>query len=401
MSEQPHMTHWKFTASILFLGALALIAISFMLRESNSNLEQRLIDSANQLRESKDQVKKNEDLILTLTDRLKSAQELANDLRQTIERSYAKLEETKDKFIRQLAAAEMKNSDLQLEISKLQLQITSLGEEIADLKERIEGYQTEIADLKKQVAQQQTQIASLEGLLEKRRREPFKNSVDIWMVPINDGAYQMGSPPGAPGAEPDEKIHAVQLTRPFYMSAYEVTQQQYSMVIKARPPWEDEEFVKNGPNYPASWVTYDHAVEFCRILTEHHAIPGATYRLPTEAEWEYACRAGAKAAPGGNNAWLGPNDQSPHPVGQKQPNLWGLYDMHGNVDEWCQDWYGPYDPKAVVNPTGPENGMDRVVRGGTVNLPPIVARSSNREFGDPMDSRSSRGFRVIRTYTAP
>jgi len=485
MNAQPHRTRWIFSSAVLFLGVLALIAICIVLSESNSGLEQRLVDSASQLRQSKDQVKKHEDLIRTLTASLKSSQELSSELQQALDRSYVELEEAKDEFRRQQAVAEMENRDLQLEISKLQLQITSLGKEIvglekrnqeqkikiadlekrideqrtliaalekrideqareivalekrigeqrteivalkktaadqvkeivvlkqrvldqlkeiADLKERIVGYQVEIAALNQQVANQQTQIASLDELLKKRRREPFINSVGIWMVPINDGQFQMGSLPNTPGAKPDEVLHDVQLTRPFYMSAHEVTQEQYSRVIKARPPWEGEAFVNNGPRYPASYVTYDDAVKFCDTLTAMEGIPGATYRLPTEAEWEYACRAGRNAPPGAVNAWLGPGDRPPQRVGQKRPNPWGLYDMHGNVEEWCQDWYGPYNLAAVVDPTGPDEGLKRVLRGGSINLPAIVARSASRESGDKDDIRSSRGFRVIRTYTAP
>jgi formylglycine-generating enzyme required for sulfatase activity len=182
--------------------------------------------------------------------------------------------------------------------------------------------------------------------------DPVINSVGMLLVPISAGDFQMGSPDSDSDAEDDEKPqHLVKITKPFYLGVYEVTQQQYQKVMGDRP-WQGKShlkeggeglsrtYVKEGPDYPAVWVTHDDAVEFFRKLSEQEDVE---YRLPTEAEWESACRAGITtvfsfgddASKLGQYAWYDENawdigEDYAHRVGQKQPKPWGLYDMHGN-----------------------------------------------------------------------
>jgi formylglycine-generating enzyme required for sulfatase activity len=162
---------------------------------------------------------------------------------------------------------------------------------------------------------------------------------------------------------------------------YEVTQQQYEKVMGTNPS------TTKGPQNPVEKVSWNDAVEFCRKLS---ALPaeksaGYVYRLPTEAEWEYACRAGTQTAYSfgdseselGDYAWYDKNaGGTTHPVGSKKPNAWGLYDMHGNVFEWCQDWYGSYPSGSVTDPTGESSGSHRVVRGGAGTASPSAVRRS-------------------------
>jgi formylglycine-generating enzyme required for sulfatase activity len=157
------------------------------------------------------------------------------------------------------------------------------------------------------------------------------------------------------------------------------------------------------------YVSHDDAVEFCRRLSKQE---GVEYRLPTEAEWEYACRAGTTTAFSfgddeaklGQYAWYDKNawdigEKYAHRVGQKLPNPWGLYDMHGNVWEWCQDWYAPYGSETVVSdPVGPAQGDYRVLRGGSfLNLTSYV-RSAFRYAYQPVNRNTNFGFRAARTY---
>ena len=171
-------------------------------------------------------------------------------------------------------------------------------------------------------------------------------------------------------------------------------------------PWDVAKNVKEGDDYPASYVNWPDAVEFCRKLSEKE---GLEYRLPTEAEWEYACRAGTTTAYSfgddaselGEYAWYkenawGAGQKHPHTVGQKKPNPWGLYDMHGNVWEWCSDWRGDYSSESVTDPAGPSSGSSRVIRGGGWGSVAEDCRSSRRFKGFP-SSRiygSGFGFRV-------
>lgn len=158
--------------------------------------------------------------------------------------------------------------------------------------------------------------------------------------------------------------------------------------------------------YPVDQVSWEDAVEFCKKLSDlpEEKKVGPIYRLPTEAEWEYACRAGSKTAFNfgesakslGDYAWFGDNSGTQtHPVGEKKPNAWGLYDMLGNVGEWCSDWYGEYPKGAVSDPTGPRGGSCRVNRGAFWgSMGSRTGRSANRTGYDPSVRNSGLGFRV-------
>jgi formylglycine-generating enzyme required for sulfatase activity len=163
------------------------------------------------------------------------------------------------------------------------------------------------------------------------------------------------------------------------------------------------------PESPADGISWDEAGEFCKMLSQKAR---KTVRLPTEAEWEYACRAGTKTAYSfgndagklGDYAWFDRNsDKKTHAVGQKKPNPWGLYDMHGNVWEWCSDWYADsYLPAGqagakgkTVDPHGPDSGKERVQRGGAWTHNPKGCRSANRDRNDPTRRAQDMGFRVV------
>ena len=191
--------------------------------------------------------------------------------------------------------------------------------------------------------------------------DPIENSIGMVLVPIPAGEFLMGSPETEPGRRDNEVQHQVTLTKPFLLGVHEVTQGQWQAVM-GTTPWKGKEFVKEGDDYPATYVSWHDAVEFCRKLSEKE---GLEYRLPTEAEWEYACRAGTTTAYSfgddaselGEYAWYRENARNvgqkyAHTVGQKKPNPWGLYDMHGNVWEWCSDWYGDYPSGSVTDPQG-------------------------------------------------
>ncbi|MGI9443231.1 MAG: formylglycine-generating enzyme family protein [Rubripirellula sp.] len=200
-----------------------------------------------------------------------------------------------------------------------------------------------------------------------------------------------------------DQAHEVTLTKPFKMGVHEVTQAQYEQVMGVNP----SHF--KGANNPVEMVRWDDAVEFCRRLSELPAekAAGHVYRLPTEAEWEYACRAGTTTRFSfgddewklGDYAWHDGNaDDNTHPVGGKKPNAWGLYDMHGNVWEWCQDLYGDYPSGTVTDPTGAASGSFRVLRGDCWISSAENCRSAYRGRSNPWLRYYDRGFRV---YLSP
>ena len=229
--------------------------------------------------------------------------------------------------------------------------------------------------------------------------DPIENSIGMVLVPIPAGEFLMGSPETEPGRKRGEVQHQVTLTKPFLLGVHEVTQGQYEKVMGKNP----SRFT--GDNNPVERVSWDDAVEFCRKLSEKE---GVEYRLPTEAEWEYACRAGTTTVYSfgddvselGRYGWFSSNSGgTTHPVGGKRPNAWGLYDMHGNVFEWCQDWYGDYPSGSVTDPTGPASGDLRVLRGGSFSFQTSYVRSANRYYGFRPGFRNlNLGFRPARTY---
>jgi formylglycine-generating enzyme required for sulfatase activity len=191
--------------------------------------------------------------------------------------------------------------------------------------------------------------------------------------------------------------HRVRITEPFWIGLYDVTQQQYEAVVRTNP----SHF--KGPNNPVEKVSWKDAEEFCRRLSE---TAGQDVRLPTEAEWEYACRAGTATAfyfgddvgRLGDYGWYDRNSgYQTHPVGQKQPNAWGLYDMLGNVCEWCMDWYGEdyYAKSPEDDPQGPSAGQFRVQRGAAWLVWPDFCRSAMRSKDDPKLATDLGGFRVV------
>jgi formylglycine-generating enzyme required for sulfatase activity len=238
------------------------------------------------------------------------------------------------------------------------------------------------------------------------------------MVLIPAGSFDMGSPDSDKDAENDERPqHRVRIARPFYLGATEVTQGQYRAVTGENPS-----YFKGSYDLPVEMVSWHDAIAFCNKLSEREGLKpyyqfgtgvhsgGEGYRLPTEAEWEYACRAGSTtrysfgndAANLGEYAWyVGNSGGQMHPVGQKRPNAWGLYDMHGNVYEWCRDGYEAdyYQTRHGVNPLGPSQAALHVSRGGSWNFNPRNARAARRFRSAPEYRSDYLGFRLARVQS--
>jgi formylglycine-generating enzyme required for sulfatase activity len=233
------------------------------------------------------------------------------------------------------------------------------------------------------------------------------NSIGMKLVLIPKGTFQMGSPIEEEGARDAEGQHQVTISKDYYLGGTEVTQGQYEKVMGTNLSNFQKRVIRKSDSsmYPVEQVSWEDAVEFCKKLS---ALPdekkaGRVYRLPTEAEWEYACRAGSKTAYSfgesskslGDYAWFAGNGISQtHPVGEKNPNAWGLYDMHGNVWEWCSDWFDDYPEGAVTDPVGHEEGSSRVFRGGGWSYVAAYCRSAYRNGYFPSTRDDSLGFRV-------
>jgi len=282
--------------------------------------------------------------------------------------------------------------------------------------------------------------------------------LDLKMVRIEAGSFVMGSPQTEPERREDEIQHKVAISKPFYMGIYEVTQQQYydlmvpdfdhdswqyargpihaglAFFYRARKARYNYEGGKLTLQQPMECVSWNKAVEFCMKVTERERAAGRlpegyVYRLPTEAEWEYACRAGSTGPYNvkGDGDLKDPLKKrrylksfanigagKPTDVGVRKPNAWGLYDMHGNVYEWCLDWYGPYPAGEVTDPVGPAEGKKRVARGGCFNgapphsppgvvvradsfsgMGPFLRSASRYQFYPDIDFYAIVGFRIV------
>jgi formylglycine-generating enzyme len=242
----------------------------------------------------------------------------------------------------------------------------------------------------------------------------IQQSVTTNMVYISPGTFTMGSPTNEVDRWPDETQHTVVLTHGFYICKYLVRQADYLALMGVNPSW-----FPNPPSLscPVEMVTWSDATNYCARFTQQEAAagrlaPGWQYRLPTEAEWEYACRAGTTTRfsygddPGYANltayAWYYDNSViMTHPVGQKMYNPWGLFDMQGNVDEWCLDWYGDYLSGTVTNPQGPDTGQHRVNRGGHYFSSGGFCRSAQRAHNTPATASDKIGFRIVLAPTQP
>ena len=233
--------------------------------------------------------------------------------------------------------------------------------------------------------------------------------IDIKLIPVPNGSFQMGS---TYDSDDEKPVHVVTLDA-FEMNATEITQGKYKDIMGENPS-----YFSGSNNLPVENVSWYDAVKFCNRLSEKAGLERCYdestwicdfskngFRLPTEAEWEYACRAGTKTeyytgdskSELSRTGWYSGNSGSnTHPVGQKEPNTWDLYDMHGNVWEWCNDWFGNYSSVSVTNPTGIQSGSFRVLRGGWWYDSARCCRSADRYYSKPDGSYYGIGFRVVR-----
>ncbi|MCK4872810.1 MAG: formylglycine-generating enzyme family protein [Phycisphaerales bacterium] len=238
-------------------------------------------------------------------------------------------------------------------------------------------------------------------------------------VRVQPGTFVMGSLEGEAGRDADETQREVTFTKGFHLAETPVTAGQWRAVMGGDPSASMTRWARllslgrqggrggrggrgGGEDYPVTCVSWNEAVTFCAVLSERE---GRSYGLPTEAEWEYACRAGSTTAYcfGDDRARLdeyawfkGNARRSPHPVALKKPNAWGLFDMHGHVWEWCQDFARPYDPAGapLTDPQGPVFGSSCVLRGGSWHDGPVCCRSAHRSRNTPVYRDRTVGFRI-------
>ncbi|HPO16848.1 MAG TPA: SUMF1/EgtB/PvdO family nonheme iron enzyme [Candidatus Hydrogenedentes bacterium] len=242
-------------------------------------------------------------------------------------------------------------------------------------------------------------------------RVMLPDNVPLDLIACSAGAFFMGSPDTEEGRYGNETQHQVTLTRGFSMGMYEITKRQWQAVM-GTSPWSDwPDYILDEPESPAVCISWDDAQDFAEALSDHTDME---FRLPTSAEWEYACRAGSQTRyywgedPSymligyGRYAWFEANArfggaQYAHIVGLMLPNAWGLYDMSGNVSEWCQDYWHVNSAHPETDPTGPASGTDRISRGGSWYTGAQYCRSANKRNDHPTYYDHALGFRIVRS----
>jgi formylglycine-generating enzyme required for sulfatase activity len=231
-------------------------------------------------------------------------------------------------------------------------------------------------------------------VIAKRRQPQYPANLKFEFVQIRPGEFDMGCSSGDSECYDSEKPqHRVRISKGFEMGKYPVTQAMWESVMGSNPSY------LKGADMPVIFVSWNHVQEFLRRLNAKN--DGYRYRLPTEAEWEYAARAGSTSARYGSLdsvAWYHDNAHNLlRPVGQKRPNAWGLYDMLGNIYQWVQDYFEKYDEQSpVTDPQGPSSGWYRVLRGGSVYENDRNVRASHRNSQPPERTSTSNGFRCVR-----
>jgi formylglycine-generating enzyme required for sulfatase activity len=234
----------------------------------------------------------------------------------------------------------------------------------------------------------------------KQRKIFTVKGVTFYMLYVPPGTFMMGSPVKEEGHKAEEIQHEATITRGFWIGRTEVAQKLYQAVTGKNPSYY------RGPDFPVENVSWNDAMALIRQLNDF--VHGGQFTLPTETQWEYACRGGSKGAYCFGNdrskleqyAWLGDNTHGKirlKPVATKKPNAWGIYDMHGNLWEWCRDWYGEYPMSPVTDPSGPPLGTEKVCRGGSWFSGKGGVRCADRDHVPPDYTSTSVGFRLTWT----
>ncbi len=424
---------------------------------AESRIKAGHFDKAEEYLNRADQVREGDQRVMAMWDKLHEARQKAkvSVVEEKMRLEEARLRAEAERKRKEQAEAERKKREREWAETELKRKLEE--QRLAELRrkeaEELERKRMEAAEAERKRKLEEKRLAELRRLAalekerirkeaeERKRREKerekerhpasikksFTNYFGMKFIKIPAGYFTMGSPLSEAGRYKRENQHGVNISRPFYMQTTEVTQGQWRAVMGSNPA----HFKHCGDNCPVEMVSWDDAQRFIRRLNKKSGV--SKYRLPTEAEWEYAARAGAKGATfssrfriiSNNNAkglspyaWYGGNscasykgasgcDKWPdkqiscstcgtHPVAQKRPNQWGLYDMLGNVHEWVNDWYGLYPSSPVSNPQGPSNGKERVTRGGSWTHYAKACRLAYRGSAKTGYKKSNLGFRVAR-----
>jgi len=410
MSEQTSHNRWQWAAIV------ALAVCLFYIIWQNYSGALRIEDAAEELMRMQDQlgaaVTEQQEVtqrVGQVVQQVDTAYQRIGEAQDSLDRLQQRMEEQVAEFHKQLEAAIAGQQSETRRLGQIEDQVfmamtrqQAATERLAELAGQVDSVTEELRAARAELDAVRGEIAALAAAgpaaaaSESRPPETWINDLEMTFVLVPAGSFDMGTESGDDDERP---VRPVTISEAFYLSRFEVTQAQWFAVMESDP----SEFTDD-PNRPVESVSWEDAQAFIAKLNATE--PGATYRLPTEAEWEYAARAGSATAYAFGDdaaqldayAWYADNAGNiTHPVGEKQPNAWGVHAMHGGVWEWVQDRYGPYPSAADAESPGPPPGNRRVIRGGSWLSPAEDCRAASRSHAHPAFRGAHVGFRLVRT----
>lgn len=413
MSQQTSQSRWQWAAIVVLAAGLLYIIwqnYSGTLRiqdaaEQLMHLQDQLGAAVTEQQEVTQRVGQVVQQVDTAFQSIEEAQTALDRLQQRMDEQLAELHNQLEPAIGDRQAEARRLGQLEDQVFTLMTRQQAAAQRLTDLAGQVESVTEELREARSDLDAVREEIAALAAAspavpVAAALPETWTNDLEMTFVLIPAGSFTMGSESGDADEQP---VRSVTITQPFYIGQFEVTQAQWFAVMES-----DTSQFSDDPQRPVENVSWEDAQEFISRLnlTQPSAteLPGATYRLPTEAEWEYAARAGSTtayafgddAAQLDTYAWYVDNaGNTTHPIGEKQPNAWGVHAMHGGVWEWVQDRYGPYPSEDADESVGPPPGIRRVLRGGSWLSPAEDCRAASRSHAHPAFRGSHVGFRLV------
>ena len=409
MEHQTSQNRWQWAAIVVLAAGLVYVAFQGLGAAARSRdaaqglaaLQNRLDMAVTEQQEATQQLAQVADRVNTAVQGVEESRAALDTLRQGMDDRLAALQSQLEPAVagQQSEARRLGQLEEQVftAITRQQAatqRVTDLAEQVESVTQGLEEARDELATVREEMAALAAASPAPEAVVEPS--ETWTNDLQMTFVLIPAGSFEMGSESGDDDERPVRSMH---IDEPFYISQFEVTQAQWFSVMESDPSqFSDDD------NRPVENVSWEDAQAFIDKLNATE--PGATYRLPTEAEWEYAARAGSTTAYAFGDdtaeldahAWYVDNSgNTTHPVGEKQANAWGAHAMHGGVWEWVHDRYGPYPSDADSDSPDPPPGLRRVIRGGSWLSPAEDCRAASRSHAHPSFRGANVGFRLVRT----
>ena len=403
MSQQASQNRWQWMAIAVLTAGLFYIlwqSHSGVLRiqdaaEELIRLQDQLGTAVTEQQEATQRVNQVVQQVDAAYQGIEEAQDSLDRLQQRMEEQLAELHEQLEPAIAGQQAETRRLGQLEDQVFMAMTRQQTTAERLTEVAGQVEAVAQELREARAEIAALAA-APSAAAVADVAPAKTWTNTLDMAFVLIPAGAFEMGSEHGDADEQP---VRPVTIDQPFYIAQFEVTQAQWFAVMESDPSQFSDD-----PNRPVEGVSWNDAQEFINKLNLME--PDARYRLPTEAEWEYAARAGSTAAYAFGDdaaqldayAWYVDNaGNTTHPVGGKQPNAWDVHAMHGGVWEWVQNRYGPYPSASAAESAAPPPGNRRVIRGGSWLSPAEDCRAASRSHAHPAFRGSHVGFRLVRT----